>query len=85
MNGLFLTPTRMQLLRDVRDGFVVEYPTTAAYTTDTDSYLRVPNTPDRKVTARIAELERAGWVRLDMIWMHWRLTIEGRQVLEEGR
>lgn len=74
MSELYPTPTRLALLRDAADGYVHRFGSV-----DTDRSGRV-------VIARIAELERAGWVKLDPPvadrWRFWRLTPAGRAVLD---
>lgn len=81
---LYPTPTRLRLLTEVRDRQVTRYP--PVHGCRVQSYL-----PDGTlVTARIAELERAGWIEAgDRLaddpdspsW--WRLTDEGVSLLAE--
>lgn len=78
--SLYPTKTRLALLERVAQGDVLEGITdnTEGETWLTDMDGSVP----QKVTARIAELERAGWVRLpDDPPVVWRLTDAGRAVL----
>jgi hypothetical protein len=74
MAGLFPTPTRLALLRDVDAGRVQMY-------TDRHTYLDAWGVLD----ARISEARAAGWVELDEPTLAhrrpWRLTDAGRAVL----
>ncbi len=74
------TKTRVQLLRDVAAGEVWRY-------RDEQDYLSEPH---RRVTARMAELQAAGWIELvelrsriaqELRYRQWRLTDAGRKVL----
>ena len=58
MSVLHPTKARLRLMRDIRDGKVVEY------TTETPALIFSP-TEDRAVTARVEELARAGLVTRD--------------------
>ena len=58
MSVLHPTKARLRLMRDIRDGKVVEY------TTETPPLIFSP-TEDRAVTARVAELAAAGLVTRD--------------------
>lgn len=75
MSELHPTPTRLALLRDVAHWHVYR-----RRGVDYDS------ATDRTVTARMAELERAGWVELggerELDRLLWRLTPAGRAVLD---
>lgn len=76
------TKTRLALLQDVADGHVYCVVDGTDYNS---SY--APGLP-RKVNAAVGELERAGWVGLEMHGDdipgagNWRLTDAGREVLE---
>ena len=81
--ALFPTPTRLALLREVASGRVFRDGLG-------DDYI----TGGAKVNARIAELDRAGWVELDTTpgplsaphWAlpHWILTPAGRDLLDSA-
>lgn len=76
------TKTRLQLLRDVRDGLVVE-----GLTEETEGHVWCTadaqyGVPARKVTARVHELEGAGWVECAENLVDWRLTDTGQTVLD---
>lgn len=77
---LFPTKTRLTLLRDVAVGEVWQRRDGVSTTTGTIGL----DTQDLVVvTARIAELESAGWVHLyahALAWQ-WQLTDVGREVL----
>lgn len=79
MGDLFPTKTRLALLDDVANGQVL-----TDITEDDDVILLFPNAPTEwqsrvRVTARIRELERAGWIHEDT--HSWRLTAAGHTVL----
>jgi hypothetical protein len=87
MAELMATKTRLALLAAVADGQVYKgtWYSVEDYWDDNGSY-------DRRVTARVAELHRAGWVAMD----HsrdpdrphrrlWRLTDAGRAVLAANK
>lgn len=71
--GLHPTKTRIALLDQVRTGNVFR-------DAIGDSYISA----DRKVTAAIAEMEQADWVKLDNSKPgdYWQLTDAGREVLD---
>ncbi len=75
--SLYPTPTRKRLLADVGARWVFR-------DAIGDSYIQ----GDTKVTAAIAELEQAGWVRLATVdrWgvAFWEITDAGRAVLKDG-
>lgn len=81
--SLYSTPTRLQLLRQVDNSQV-------GMDITTDLGPRAVLWPDAPtswqdhvtVTARIKELEHAGWVRLDDAEVWWLVTDAGREVLE---
>lgn len=92
MTSLHPTPTRLALLQAVDDGEVWEhYPMLPdpSYSTWKPSDSRLSS----RVTARIEELRRAGWVSLlrrseGAHWKaprQWDLTDAGRSVLQAGR
>ena len=83
MADLYPTKTRLALLTAVDDGAVVEGITED---TDGDTWLTEDGHQPLKVTARIHELERAGWVELpDDPPVFWRLTEAGWAVLLAAR
>ena len=74
--GPHLTPTRLALLADVRDGQVF-------MDVIGNSYI----SGDRMVNARITEMAAAGWVTLPdgddrRLTSTWQLTDKGREVLD---
>lgn len=78
------TKTRIRLLADVKAGYVLN----GNHSLDEDmhhhAWLVDPQTPlPIKVTARVADAERAGWVHLPEPEIAWRLTAEGEQVLAD--
>lgn len=81
MPDLYPTKTRLALLQAVAADLVIEGLTeeTHGHTWLTDEI-----DPPRKVSARVTELHRAGWVELDYAQAFWRLTDEGRRVLGAG-
>lgn len=84
MAALFATKTRLKLLAEVAAGRVMT-DTTAA----DDVIWLCPNAPTdwetrERVTARVRELEAAGWVEQPHP-VDWRLTLAGWTVLWEAR
>ncbi len=80
--SLYPTPTRLRLLAEVEAGEVWQKPDGHSELTDRH-YFGVSD-PVCIVTARIAELERAGWVELVELAhgsRQWLLTDAGRAVL----
>lgn len=78
--GLYPTKTRLALLAAVNANDVIEGITEE---TDGHTWLVDDEAGDRrKVTAAVAELERAGWVWQDEAF--WRLTPAGRAILDGG-
>ncbi len=79
MSELYPTKTRLDLLRTVNAGDVME-----GLTEDTQghTWLTSYTDPARKVCARIAEAEAAGWVELNEPNPVWALTDAGRAVLD---
>lgn len=80
------TKTRIQLLRDIANGQVLTDIT--AEPEDGDVIWLFPDAPTTwqnrtRVTARVQELERAGWVEQQPNGMDWDLTDAGRKVLAE--
>ncbi len=71
----YLTPTRRALLEAAHEGRVVE-----GHDDDHTWLVEVGYEP-RKVCARIAEAQRAGWVVLDVPGVFWGLTAVGHAVL----
>lgn len=74
------TPTRLELLRAVAAGDVIE-----GLTEETEGHTwllpRDHTETLRKVCARIREAEAAGWVWLEEAF--WRLTDQGQITLED--
>lgn len=86
MADLYPTPTRLRLLTEIANGQVL---TDITREDDQDVILLFPDAPtswqDRvKVTARVRELERAGWAEEFLLGPTWSLTDAGREVLEAG-
>lgn len=82
MADLHPTKTRLALLAEVVADNVLDGLTDE---TDGDIWLidaAPPFDPPRKVTARMLELEKAGWVEQGPGIGSWRLTDAGRAVLE---
>lgn len=83
MSGdLYPTKTRLGLLAEIANGQVL-----TDITADDDVILLFPWAPtqwqDRvKVTARVREMERAGWVETDTAGVTWQLTERGRAFLD---
>lgn len=82
MTDLYPTKTRLALLEAVNAGAVLEG---ISESTEGHTWLTFDDgTPAVKVTERIRDVFRAGWV-----WLNeppvWRLTDLGREVLERGR
>lgn len=85
-DGLFPTKTRLELLLAVEHGVVLflpdeEHGDFATFDT-TDAEIGVAA---RRVSSRIDELERAGWVHLHANGMTWLLTDLGRSILDGQR
>lgn len=81
---LYPTPTRLELLRAIQNS-VVEVDTTA----DDFTVVLFPYAPtswqERQiVTARVLEVERAGWVELRP-WDGYKLTDAGRAILDGAK
>lgn len=82
MPDLYPTKTRLALLRDIRDGHVIEGPV-EPWAGDVWNTARAETGDQaRKVTARVHELEDAGWVECGGDLTTWSLTAAGRAVLE---
>lgn len=80
--SLYPTPSRLALLRavsygEVLEGITDEHAGVTWLTTGAED-----GEPARKVTARIDEMHRAGWVELADDAVTWRLTELGRIVLD---
>ena len=90
--SLYPTKTRLALLRQVANSQVQ-----AQYFDETQAFdepraLLFPDVPTswqdpRLVTARMRELQRAGWVREPELgdFGTWQVTDEGRKILEDNR
>lgn len=76
MSGLYPTPTRLALLRDVAAGNVLDGVTPE---TDGHTWLVVAPFVPLKVCARIQEMDAAGWVERGEPF--WRITEAGTVVL----
>jgi hypothetical protein len=75
--SLYPTKTRVQLLRDIDAGNVI----TDFWEGMTRIVLDDPEAGDlRTVTARVQELERAGWCERHEFGPSWRLTDTGRAI-----
>lgn len=92
--SLYPTKTRLALLQDVADGVVSEhYPFHRHSPPYTDVDRGLGASPRWvKVTARIEEMRRAGWVETPAsngfsmrLSSRWQLTDAGRAVLEANR
>jgi hypothetical protein len=75
------TKTRLSLLADIANSLVL-----TDITTDSDVILLFPYAPTEwqtreRVTARVRELEKAGWVEQDEAGVNWQPTAYGRQLL----
>jgi hypothetical protein len=86
MGDLYPTPTRLRLLAEIANAQVL---TDIARDDDQDVILLFADAPtswqDRvKVTARVRELEAAGWVEESGSDATWSLTDAGRKVLGAG-
>lgn len=84
MNGLYPTPTRLALLREVDARNVCDG---SLHSDDRHEgqTLLVPvmhDEPIRRVTAAVREMESAGWVELPDGHAIWHLTAAGRAVLD---
>jgi hypothetical protein len=83
MADLYPTKTRLALLAAVRAGHVLDLPDEDSQEIPTwDTSGAEDGEPARRVTARVTELCRAGWITLSADGMTWRLTDEGRTVLD---
>lgn len=87
MADLYPTPTRLRLLAEIVNGQVL---TDITRDDDQDVIWLFPDAPtswqDRvKVTARVRELEAAGWVEEFILGPTWQPTSAGRDVLEARR
>jgi len=72
MSDLYPTPTRLALLRRVAEGQIVWLA----------GGISRDERDGSRVTARVAEMERAGWITRDFgPWRRWKLTDTGRAVL----
>lgn len=77
--SLYPTKTRVQLLRDVDAGLVMN--DIRNQVIDGRVVLIAPKDGfEQTVTARIAELEKAGWAEEDEDGINWRLTAAGLAV-----
>lgn len=83
------TKARLALLRGVADGHVYWWPADWDIPRTAWSCWEPPGEGGLKVTARMDEARRAGWVELEAEPSHgygyrWGLTDAGRAVLEEA-
>jgi hypothetical protein len=85
MTVLHPTPTRLDLLQDVKDGLVVASPSSEIVWRDERlAGIYDPLTATRtRVTARVRELEEAEWIQLGKNCAY-RLTDAGRDLLREA-
>lgn len=81
MSDLYPTKTRLRLLRAVQSGDVLDGSVLIDDDALGNAWLCEPGEERRKVTARVIELEEAGWIVLDEPYVHWTLTAEGARVL----
>jgi hypothetical protein len=72
--SLYPTPTRVALLMDVADGLVIN--------SDTNGPVLRENGQARRVTGRVNELIRAGWV--EFMDGQYQLTAAGQDILADG-
>lgn len=82
--SLYPTKTRLALLRAVAEGEV--WQNSNGESVETLAATLGVSDPVRRVTAGIAEQERAGWVHLAELKYgskQWQLTATGREVLAE--
>lgn len=75
--SLYPTPSRRRLVRQISNGQVV-----TDITADGDVILLFPDAPtswqdSERVTARVRELEAAGWVETDGVL--WGVTVDGAE------
>lgn len=80
--SLYPTKTRLRLLLDIANSQVG-----TDIRADHDRIILWPDAPTSwqdqvVVTARVRELEHAGWVTLDQAEVWWLVTDAGREVLE---
>lgn len=81
--SLDATETRVSLLARVEQGDVLEGITDE---TEGDTWLTdMDGSAPEKVTARMAEMEQAGWVEISNNQVVWQLTDFGRAVLRGSR
>ena len=88
MSDLYPTKTRLALLADVANSQVYTDITAEAADSGEDIIWLFPDAPTvwetrHKVTARIREMERAGWV--EEVGCQWALTDVGLDVLLGGK
>jgi hypothetical protein len=92
--SLYPTKTRLALLQDVADGLVSEHYPFHRHSPPYTDVDRGPGVSPRwvKVTSRIEEMRRAGWVEIHAnpgfsmrLSTRWHLTAAGREVLEANR
>jgi hypothetical protein len=80
--SLHPTPTRRTLLAQIGAGLVMN-----ALAAEHDEIILYPNAPTsyewQRVTFRVRELEKAGWVQEDEEQIMWELTDAGRALLAE--
>jgi hypothetical protein len=77
--ALYPTKTRLNLLRAVRDGWILDDPR------DGHTYWVDPPDDPFRVDARVREAERAGWIVLDVEdGINWHLADAGQAVLTEA-
>lgn len=75
--GLYTTPSRLALLREVQAGEVWQQSTGESVIEDA--------VRDIRVTSQVAAMERAGWISLTAMRFgakRWDLTDSGRSVLD---
>lgn len=82
MTGLYPTRTRLDLLRAVDAQQVVDGDVSGDPDAQGEHWVCPEFEDPVRVTARIAELARAGWVELPDGHAIWRLTDAGRAVLD---
>ncbi len=82
MRDLYPTPSRLALPEAIGQDAVLDGITDE---TDGDIWWTDLLDPPRKVTARVLEAERAGWVEQGPDGCFWRLTDAGRAVLDGAR
>lgn len=84
MSDLYPTKARLKLLRQIRNSQVG-----TDLLAERERIVLWPYAPteyqtQQTVTARVRELEAAGWVRRSASGADWLLTDEGRKVLADG-